>query len=68
VRIIKLTIKTQKKNFIGGRNLHPFIQTQELLAPKEIILKNKGNSNNTQRELKSPYTPPIFLLFARSTA
>lgn len=54
VKIIKFLIKIQKKNFIGGINLHPFIQTQELFTPKEITLKNNGNSNKTQRALKRP--------------
>lgn len=54
VKIIKFLIKIQKKIFIGGINLHPFIQTQELFTPKEITLKNNGNSNKTQRALKRP--------------
>jgi len=54
VKIIKFIIKIQKKIFIGGMNLHPFIQTQELFTPKEITLKNNGNSNRIQRALKRP--------------
>jgi len=54
VKIIKFIIKIQKKIFIGGINLHPFIQTQELFTPKEITLKNNGNSNRIQRALKRP--------------
>jgi hypothetical protein len=52
--MIKFLIKIQKKIFMGGINLHPFIQTQELFTPKEITLKNNGNSNKIQRALKRP--------------
>jgi len=54
VKMIKFLIKIQKKIFMGGINLHPFIQTQELFTPKEITLKNNGNSNKIQRALKRP--------------
>lgn len=50
----KLIINIQKKNFIGGINLHPFIQTQDLLDPNEITLKNRGNSSKTHKAPKSP--------------